>query len=217
MKRVICSVVLATVVAQSAGAAGGSRRTLDLPIAGAGDIFLLKADGTPFKDDRGKYRGEITVGSYTSRLTLGATASGSGDSRFLAIVAELPTTDGLTHGLSDDRPVLSLEVDGKPLRDGVDFDSVISTLRRGQERATRLTLNLMAPGLEKIQQAVSRVALKVRLRSDAFAAGGECTTASPGSAVAEACRKPYTGRTVEGKALARLKVFLAQSRSAGGG
>jgi hypothetical protein len=176
---------------------------LNFPVERPGDLFLLKADGNPFKDERGKYRGELTVAPYRSRLDLSAISEGK--RRILSAV--LVGVDS-THGVSDDRPLVFMEVDGAILRDGVAIDSVISTFMRGKDRVTRINFNLLPPGIEAIQKAKSRVALKVRLRSDIFAASGECSTASLGSAKSEDCRKPYTGRTLEGKALGKLKTFL---------
>lgn len=182
---------------------GVSAKVVNFAIERPGDLFLLKADGNPFKDEKGKYRGELTVAPYRSRLEL--TAIAEGKRRVLSAV--LVGVDS-SHGVSDDRPLVFLEVDGNTLQDGRDIDSVISTFARGKERVTRINFNLLPPGIAAIQQAKSRVALKVRLRSDIFASSGECSTASLGSAKSEDCRKPYTGRTLEGKALAKLKAFL---------
>lgn len=185
------------------GATGVKAGVLNFPIEHPGDLFLLKADGNPFKDEKGKYRGELTIAPYRSRLDL--TAIAEGKRRTLSAV--LVGVDG-SHGVSDDRPLVFMEVDGHVLQDGMAIDSVISTFARGKDRITRINFNLLPPGVEAIEKAKLRVALKVRLRSDIFAASGECSTASLGSAKSEDCRKPYTGRTIEGKALAKLKAFL---------
>lgn len=184
-------------------ATGASAEVLNFPVERLGDVFLLKADGNPFKDEKGKYRGELTVTPYRSRLDLSAMAAGN--RRILSAV--LVGVDS-THGVSDDRPLVFMEVDGVVLQDGVAIDSVISTFLRGKERVTRINFNLLPPGIAAIKKAKSRVALKVRLRSDIFAVSGECSTASLGSAKSEDCRKPYTGRTLEGKALTKFKAFL---------
>jgi hypothetical protein len=184
-------------------ATGASAEVLNFPVERPGDVFLLKSDGNPFKDAKGKYRGELTVAPYRSRLDLSAIAEGK--RRILSAV--LVGVDS-THGVSDDRPLVFMEVDGAILRDGVAIDSVISTFMRGKDRVTRINFNLLPPGIEAIQKAKSRVALKVRLRSDIFSGSGECSNANRGSAKSEDCRKPYTGRTLEGKALGKLKAFL---------
>jgi hypothetical protein len=214
---VLVALVLLGIAAQPLSAQQATaqqKQTLAFPVGGPADIFLLKADGSPFKDEKGRYRGELSVPPYTSRLNLIAVVNDTG----AVLEAELPGTDPLTHGVSDDRPVLTLEVDGTPLRDGSDFDSVIATLRRKGDRLTRISLLFKPSGLQKVLSAKERVAIKVRLRSDAFASAGECERASPGSAAAEGCRKPYTGRTLEGKNLVRLKSFFGPAtRSTAGG
>ncbi|MBC7881386.1 MAG: hypothetical protein H7Y37_08630 [Anaerolineae bacterium] len=184
-------------------ATGVSAAVLNFPVERPGDLFLLKADGQPFKDEKGKYRGKLTVAPYRSRLDL--TAISEGKRRTLSAV--LVGVDS-SHGVSDDRPLVFMEVDGITLQDGLAIDSVISTFMRGKERITRINFNLLPPGIEAIQKAKSRVAIKVRMRSDIFAVSGECSTTSLGSAKSEDCRKPYTGRTLEGKALAKFKAFL---------
>ncbi|UFP94949.1 hypothetical protein [Gloeobacter morelensis] len=184
------------------------RKRLVLPVRSARDIFVLKADGTPFRDARNGYKGEISVEPYTSRLDLSALSVTRGGATRHSLVVELPYTDA-QHNVSDDRPAVFLEVDGRTLRDGVAVDSVIQTVARGEQKATRIAFALLEEGLAQIQQAKERVGIKVRLKSDILAAAGECERAAPGSAAAQDCRKPYTGRTIEGQGLAQLKTFLA--------
>lgn len=168
---------------------------------------MLKADGSPFKDEKGIYQGEIKVEPYSSRLDFIAISTTAGAERRFAIAAELPYIDA-SHNISDDRPAVGLEVDGVTLREGDAVDSVISTFSRGKDRATRVTFNLLENGLNRVRTAKERIAVKIRLRSDPFASAGECVQATPGSARASACRKPYIGRTIEGAALKKLKGFI---------
>ncbi len=191
----------------AAPAVASVRQTLAFPVSGPGDLFVLKADGTPFKDEKGIYKGEIKVEPYTSRLDFMAISTTLGAERRFAIAVELPYIDA-SHNISDDRPAVGLEVDGFTLREGEAVDSVISTFSRSKDRASRVTFNLLPNGLERLRAAKERVAVKVRLRSDAFASAGECVRATPGSAPASGCRKPYIGRTIEGAALKKLKDFI---------
>lgn len=207
-----CTTQTVAVSKPPAAAPKGEKRTLTLPVSGPRDIFLLKADGTPFRDARNRYKGEIAVEPYRSRLDLAAVSVGTATGKRSSLVAELPFADS-THNISDDRPTVFLEVDGRPLRDGEDFDSVIQSIDRGKTHTVRVNFTLLEPGLKRIEQAQQSVAVKIRLRSDIFAAAGECERAIPGSAAAEDCRKPYTGRTIEAKNLGLIKAFLAAKNS----
>ncbi|MBC8123375.1 MAG: hypothetical protein H7Y22_16245 [Gemmatimonadaceae bacterium] len=183
------------------------KRQLAFPVTGPGAIFLLKADGMPFKEQSGKYTGELAVKPYTSRLNLTAESLTTPSSRRLSLVVQLPNADR-SHNVSDDRPVAFLEVDGQSLREGLAIDSTIYTITQEDAKATNIKFNFLEPGTQQVLAARERVAVKVRLQSDVFANAGECTDASPGSAPTRQCRKPYTGRTIEGPALVKLKTFF---------
>lgn len=221
MKQIVVSVVLILLVGCSTSApivqtqvapeatvkTSPVKQQLTFPVTGPDTIFLLKADGMPFKEQSGKYTGELAVEPYTSRLNLTAESLTTPSSRRLSLIVQLPNTDR-NHNVSDDRPVAFLEVDGKALREGLAIDSTIYTTTRGDAKATNIKFNFLEPGTEQVLAARERVAVKVRLQSDVFANAGECTDDAAGSAPTRQCRKPYTGRTIEGPALAKLKTFL---------
>jgi hypothetical protein len=174
--------------------------------------FLLKSDGSPFKDAAGKEAKSLTVGEYTTRLNVSAlkfTATGEkltpeDKAPRYALRAVLKPV-GPNHALSSDAQSVFLDVDGKGLQFPFDYD--ITTFRDSTGKQENIDVELKPQGIKKIL-AAKEVALKVRLFSEPMATAGECANAAAGSAKLLSCKNSYTGQKLTGNNLQSLQAFV---------
>jgi hypothetical protein len=175
--------------------------------------FLLKSDGSRFKDAAGKEAKSLTAGEYTTKLNVSAL-------KFAATGKDLTPEDkapryalrvilkpvATNHALSADAQSVFLDVDGKALQFPFDYDTV--TFRDVTGKQENIDIELKPQGIKKIL-AAKEVALKVRLFSEPMATAGECAKAVAGSAKLLSCKNPYTGQKLTGKNLQSLQTFVS--------
>ncbi|MGA7954357.1 MAG: hypothetical protein WCA07_12650 [Gloeobacterales cyanobacterium] len=175
--------------------------------------FLLKSDGSPFKDAAGKEAKIITAGEYTTKLNVSAlTFTATGENltpedkapRYALRLVLKPVATN--HALSSDAQSVFLDVDGKGLQFPFDYD--FTTFRDSTGKQENIDVELKPQGIKKIL-AAKEVALKVRLFSEPMATAGECATAVAGSAKLLSCKNPYTGQKLTGKNLQSLQAFVS--------
>ncbi len=174
--------------------------------------FLLKSDGTPFKDAAGKEAKSLTVGEYTTKLNVsvlqfsatGATTPEEKAPRYALRVVLKPVATN--HALSSDPQSVFLDADGKGLQFPFDYD--VTTFRDATGKQENIDVELKPQGIKKIL-AAKEIALKVRLFSEPMATAGECTKAAAGSAKQLSCKNPYTGQKLTAKNLQSLQAFVS--------
>ncbi|WP_287131205.1 hypothetical protein [Candidatus Cyanaurora vandensis] len=162
--------------------------------------FLLRADGEAFKDSQKKPVASLTQGRYTSRLLPSIVRRGSS----IALGLTLTAVDR-THHLSQDRQVVTLEVDGTALPFPATYDSF--SYRSADGTTENLHLTLQKTALTRIL-AAQELVLKTRLDSRVLAVLGECATTVAGSAKQRSCGNPYSGLVLRGPDLKRLQTLL---------